>query len=264
MSDRLFSLFAFLKFIVKSKTKYYMHSPFVYDLMAHVLEKKNTESELVFIQSIRQQLRREKDIKLTFQPIGAIANSSIKSMATIEKNLSIPHRIGARLFHCIQRYNYQTIVEIGTCIGIGALYLAKAEQEATVYTLEGNPDCYQKAAQLFAQNDIKNIEIIPGLFEESLPLLLQKINKIDLVVIDGNHQYESTVRYFNQLLPYLHEDSLVVIDDIYWSKEMNRAWKEICQHNRVTLSLDFYRNGFLFFKKNRLEKEHFLIHLFDW
>ena len=263
MSDRLFSLFAYLNFVVKSKTKYYMHSPFVYDLMVHVLEKKNTETELLFIQTFRQQLRREKGIKLNFQPIGAIAKASTKSLADIEKNLSIPHRFGARLFHCIQRYQYRTIVEIGTCIGIGALYLAKANQEATVYTLEGNPDCYQKAAQLFAQNDIKNIEIIPGLFEDSLPSLLQHLKKIDLVVIDGNHQYESTVRYFNQLLPHLHEDSLVVIDDIYWSKEMNRAWKEIYQHDRVTLSLDFYRNGFLFFKKNRLEKEHFLIQLFD-
>lgn len=239
-----------------------MHSPFVYDLMAHVLEKKNTETELVLIQSMRQQLRREKDIKLTFEPIGAIAKPSIKSMAEIEKKLSIPHRYGARFFHCVQRYNYQTIVEIGTCIGIGTLYLAKANQQATVYTLEGNPDCCRKAAELFAQNEIKNIDIVPGLFEESLPLLLQKINKIDMVVIDGNHQYESTIRYFNQLLPHLHEDSLVVIDDIYWSKEMNRAWKETSQHDRVTLSLDFYRNGYLFFKKNRLEKEHFLIKLF--
>ncbi len=240
-----------------------MHSPFVYDLMAHVLEKKNSETELVLIQSMRHQLRREKDIKLTFEPIGAIAKPSIKSMAAIEKKLSIPHRYGARLFHCVQRYNYRTIVEIGTCIGIGAIYLAKANQQATVYTLEGNPDCYRKAAELFAQNNITNIDIVPGLFEESLPLLLQKINKIDMVVIDGNHQYESTICYFNQLLPHLHQDSLVVLDDIYWSKDMNRAWKEICAHNSVTLSLDFYRNGFLFFKKNRLEKEHFLIQLFD-
>lgn len=240
-----------------------MHSPFVYDLMAHVLEKKNTETELVLIQSMRHQLRREKDIKLTFEPIGAIAKPSIKSMAAIEKKLSIPHRYGSRLFHCVQRYNYRTIVEIGTCIGIGAIYLAKANQQATVYTLEGNPDCYRKAAELFAQNNITNIDIVPGLFEESLPLLLQKINKIDMVVIDGNHQYESTIRYFNQLLPHLHQDSLVVLDDIYWSKDMNRAWKEICAHNSVTLSLDFYRNGFLFFKKNRLEKENFLIQLFD-
>ena len=240
-----------------------MHSPFVYDLMAHVLEKKNNEPELALIKSLRKQLRQEKNIQIVFQPIGAVTKRSKKSISVIEKKLSIPHQYGARLFHCIKRYHYNTIVEIGTCIGIGATYLAMANKNATVYTLEGNPDCIEKAAELFKQYKIENIEIIPGLFEESLPILTERIKKIDMVVIDGNHQYESTLRYFKQLLPHLHEDSLVVVDDIYWSRDMNRAWNEICRHEMVTLSLDFYRNGFLFFKKNRLEKEHFMIQLFD-
>ena len=211
----------------------------------------------------RNEISHRKNKKLFFRGIGAINSAHFKSLKEIERKLSVPHHIGKRYYHCIQNFGYKNILEIGTCIGIGTIYLAKANPEAHIYTLEGNEDCIAQAKTNFEALNIQNIAIEEGLFEDTLKATLEKMKHVDMAVMDGNHQYESTITYFNLLLPYIHEDSLIVIDDIHWSKGMNKAWLEIINHKQVSLSLDFYRNGFVFFKKNRLEKEKFKIWVND-
>lgn len=263
LSNIRFQAKALLRHLFSSQTKYYMHSPFVYDLVAHVLEQKKESDDLKTILHFRKKRSLEKDKKIVFKGIGAIQTDSIKSLSEIEKKLSVPHQIAKRYYHCIQKYGYQNILEIGTCVGIGTMYLAKANPNGKVYTLEGNKDCYEYAKRYFEEVGLQNVHLIEGLFEHTLVNTLETMKSVDLVIIDGNHQYESTLAYFRQILPFIHEDSLIVLDDIHWSEGMNKAWLEIIAMKEVTLSLDFYRNGFVFFKKNRLEKENFKIWVSD-
>ncbi|HXD92674.1 MAG TPA: class I SAM-dependent methyltransferase, partial [Bacteroidia bacterium] len=83
--------------------------------------------------------------------------------------------------------------------------------------------------------------------------------KFDLVYIDGNHTYKATIKYFNELLKSADENAVLIFDDIYWTPEMTIAWEEIKAHPAVTLSIDLYKVGLVFFRKENKQKEHFCL-----
>ena len=112
----------------------------------------------------------------------------------------------------------------------------------------------------FSNLGLNNIRLIEGNFDKTLkPTLNTLLVDVDFAFLDGNHRYQPTIDYFNQLLPHLNEHSVVVFDDIHWSKEMEQAWYEIQQNNMVTLSIDLFFVGLVFFKKDFKVKQHFSI-----
>ena len=58
------------------------------------------------------------------------------------------------------------------------------------------------------------------------------------------------------LLEKIDENSIIVFDDIYWSDQMEEAWKEIVNNKRVTLSIDLFKMGIVFFHPS-IVKEHY-------
>src|SRR5690606_25133944 len=108
----------------------------------------------------------------------------------------------------------QTIIELGTCLGITTLYLSEAVK-SPVYTLEGAPPIAQKAQQLFHQKSAQNIQLFQGLFENTLPDVLAQTNGKVLAIFDGNHQKTPTWQYFETALPFADEHSCFVFDDIH-------------------------------------------------
>ncbi|MFT5903100.1 MAG: putative O-methyltransferase YrrM, partial [Bacteroidia bacterium] len=97
-----------------------------------------------------------------------------------------------------------------------------------------------------------------GNFDETLQSFLNSIEKLDWAFIDGNHQEEPTVRYFQQCLGKCHNDSVLLFDDIYWSKGMAAAWENIKAHERVTVTLDLFQVGIVFLRQEQ-PKQHFVI-----
>ncbi len=82
----------------------------------------------------------------------------------------------------------------------------------------------------------------------------------NLVYFDGNHQKDATLKYFHQLLPLAHNDSVFIFDDIHWSKGMEESWEEIKAHPGVRVTIDSFFWGIVFFRKEQ-KKEHFTIRL---
>ena len=155
------------------------------------------------------------------------------------------------------------VLEMGTSLGISAAHLA---QNATkVISLEGNPAIASQARKVFKNLGQENIEILTGNFDETLLECLKKNELPDIVYLDGNHTYEATLRYFNQLISSRNEHEMILIfDDIYWSKGMMQAWEEIKQHREVTLSIDIYYFGLIFFKTNTVAPKHYILVPAKW
>ncbi len=149
-------------------------------------------------------------------------------------------------------------MELGTALGTTTLYLSSVSSAKQVFTLEGNPDLAQVSQQVFDSWPEKNIMLQRGNIDDTLPNLLSKTGQIDFVYIDANHRYEATLRYFNGLLPYMSENGIMVFDDIYWSAEMRQAWQEIHRNNQVSLSIDLFRAGVIFFHPLRKKQHYFL------
>ena len=103
-----------------------------------------------------------------------------------------------------------------------------------------------------------NTLLTVGEFDKQLPKVLPNIETIDFAFIDGNHRYEPTLKYFEMLLGKSTDQSIFIFDDIYWSEGMCKAWKEIIARPEVTVSIDLYRMGIIFFRKES-PKQDFVV-----
>jgi predicted O-methyltransferase YrrM len=150
--------------------------------------------------------------------------------------------------------NAKQIIELGTSMGITTLYLAK-QMDTHVSTFEGNPALVSIAQTNFEYFNKSNIDLIEGNIDKSLPDFLQTNRTIDFVLMDANHRYEPTLNYVHQLAPRMSNTGIIVVDDIYHSAEMAKAWHEIRMHELVYGSIDLFRCGILFFDSS-LNKQH--------
>jgi len=142
-------------------------------------------------------------------------------------------------------------------LGLATANLSYANTNAKITTLEGCTETAKIAQMQFDNFDINNVKIVLGDFKNTLPKVI-KDQKYDLIYFDGNHQKEATINYFNQCLSSINNNTVFIFDDIHWSKEMEKAWNYIIDHKKVTISMDTYQWGIVFFRKEQ-HKEHFVI-----
>ena len=180
-----------------------------------------------------------------------------RKVSRIAKTAGISKRRAKLLYKTVRQFQPAKILELGTSLGLATAALSLAAPKARIDSLEGCPATAQVARSGFERYGLKNIEVHTGEFDELLPGLL-KANRYDLVFFDGNHQKEATLRYFELCLAAATENSLFIFDDIHWSRDMETAWEQIKEHPEVTLTLDTYQWGLVFFRKDR-EKEHFTL-----
>jgi predicted O-methyltransferase YrrM len=125
--------------------------------------------------------------------------------------------------------------------------------------MEGAKEIAKTATESFETIGLKNIELIEGNFDDTLPAVVSRLPTVDFVFIDGNHRQEPTERYFLQLLSKNNNDSIFIFDDIHWSIEMEAAWETIKKHPAVSCSIDLFFIGIVFFRNEFKEKQHFRI-----
>lgn len=238
-----------------------VHSPFVFDFITNVLNDKRHFYAYETVERVRESLLRNETV-LTIEDFGAgstVTNSKQRKIKSIAKSALKPKRFSQLMFRMVNYYNLETIVELGTSLGVTTSYLASANVEGKVYTFEGAKEVASVARKYFDKLELKNIEIIEGNFDLTLQPVLDKLGKVDLAFVDGNHRKEPTIAYFHQLLQKAAADSVFIFDDIHWSNGMEEAWREIQQHPSVTLTIDLFFIGLVFFRKEQKTAQHFSI-----
>lgn len=237
-----------------------IHSPFVFNLQHDVIEHRGTYIPYIQIEDLRNELLSDKrEIKIKDFGAGSRTNSNnTRRISDIAKNSAKPAKYAQLLFRLINHFKPDTIFDLGTSLGLTTAYLASAKRGSTVYTFEGCPETAKVARENFHKLKLGNIKVIEGNLDETLSENLKKVDQLDFVFFDGNHRYEPTMRYFRQCLAKAHEDSVFVLDDIYWSPEMERAWKDIVAMPEVTVAIDLFQIGIVFFRKSQV-KEYFTI-----
>jgi predicted O-methyltransferase YrrM len=238
-----------------------MHSPFVFDFIVHVLNDKTGYSEYEKVEALRNQLLRD-DAVLSVEDFGAgstVTKTNQRKVSSIAKNAAKPAKYGQLLFRMVKYYQPASILELGTSLGITTAYLSLANPGARLVTIEGSKEIAAAAGKNFAGLKLDNIEPVSGKFDEKLPTVLSELSPVHFVFIDGNHRREATVKYFKQLLLHTVNESILVFDDIHWSRGMEEAWEEIKNDPSVTCSIDLFFLGIVFFRKEFMEKQHFRI-----
>jgi predicted O-methyltransferase YrrM len=253
-------LIDYLLYFLKAKNAHGVHSPFVFDFYNTVFKNKIIFPEFQKIETLRN-IQKKNHTKIFVEDLGAgskYTKDNQRSIANITKKSSKKPFWGQLLFKIIQKYNYTTILDLGTSMGFTTAYMALAKKDTEITTFEGCPQTLNIANQNLKQLDLNNVEFITGNIDKTLPKFLKTIEKIDLVFFDANHKYEPTINYFNFCLAKIHNDSCFIFDDIYWSKEMKIAWKKIKENPAVFITIDLYFIGLVFFNKNSTKQEFIL------
>ncbi len=258
----LFSIYSsYIKFLIKSTNQHGIHSPFVYNFVTKCLYKKipHKNIHIKVIEANRSSLLSNHN-KINVTDFGAgskVFQNEIRSISKITKNAGISGKRGKLLYTIVQFFNSEQVLEIGTSLGIATTYLSLANSKAKIKTLEGCKETAKIAQGQFEKLDLKNVEIIIGNFKETLSQTILN-QKFDLIYFDGNHQKDATINYFDQCLTTVHNETVFIFDDIHWSKPMEQAWNYIKNHPKVTVSIDTFQWGIVFFRKQQF-KEHFTI-----
>ena len=251
----------FWQYYKQADTQYSIHSPFVFQLLQEVLVSNKTYGDFVPLEHLRFRLQHNTtELQVTDLGAGSrVDKGQTRSIKSIAKNAVSPKWQCQFLFRLIDWLQPQNRLEIGTSLGVNTLYQYLPIRQSPLITLEGCPNIGAVAQKHFEQLKATNIELKIGDFTDTLPQALEQLGRLDYVLIDGNHQKQPTIDYFEQCLAYSHNDTILVLDDIHWSEEMQSAWQTIKQHSKVTLTLDFFYFGLVFLRQEQKEVEHFSI-----
>ncbi len=259
MTEKFFQLKSFITYWLNAVDAHSLHSPFFYNFYTRVVLSNEIIPKSKSIEEIRNTLLLDKRI-LNISDLGSgsqVLKKTSRRVSDITRTSSSPVKYVGIYARLTSYFQCQSIFELGTSFGINTLYLASSAG-SEVTTFEGSSEIAIIARQSFEKANAKNIHIVEGNLDSTLIPEVQLTNTIDLAFMDANHRYEPTVRYFTILIQKMNERSIIIIDDIHYSKEMERAWIELKQHDRVRASADLYRCGILFFDPS-LNNQHVVL-----
>lgn len=254
-----YSIAAYFKFLIKASNQHGVHSPFVYNFITQCLYDKKQYSEYTKLKNYRNHLASNNNTLevIDFGAGSRVMKSKTRRISKIAHNAGTPLKRAKLMYRLVRYFNANQVLELGTALGTATYAMHRGNPEAKITTIEGCPNTSEFTTSTFKQFHTENITLLSGDFNQELPHL--KKNTYDVVFFDGNHQKEATLQYFEVLLETIHNDSVFIFDDIYWSEEMTAAWENIKQHPRVTVTVDLFFWGIVFFRKEQA-KEHFKIH----
>jgi len=244
---------SFFKFLYKAKplAGYGIHSPFMFNFATNILQTANKKK--VPLNEIKKLWKRLKSDNRSLNVIdygtGSRKKSNTRKVSQIVQHASTQLHYCRLLFNVAQEVKPNTIIELGTSLGLSATAFSLAAPNSKIYTIEGSEEIARVAEENFRQLELKNIIQYIGTFEENLDNILKKIQHPVMVFIDGNHSFGPTMKYFKAFVENANYDSIIIIDDIHWSHQMESAWREICNHPATTMKVDLFQMGIVFFKQ---------------
>jgi predicted O-methyltransferase YrrM len=247
----------YLDFYFKAETRYNIHSPFLFDLIEFAFDTDRIYYDFNILQEATNCILRNQ----TSIPADDFSVKHRQNNLNISQ-LFLKSGHSSDAYECLYRLacflKPNKILELGSCAGMSAMSLALGYKPAKVISLEGNEYLSSFANSLFHQfklNTIQCLHIDFNTFFET-----QTENDFDLVFVDGDHNYESTLANFSKINPCTSDKAVIVLDDVHWSSGMYAAWNKIKQDPSIRCSLETIRWGFLFKNKSLAKGDYTFLH----
>jgi len=266
-SNDFYRVWAFIRHFFTSwnTTGEGIHSPYLFELVRFVLRDRNTYYCFADIERRREVLLASEETidVIDYGSAGSPEGKPItRSVSQIAKTHLERAQVGRVLFRLVNWLGEKEkrpleILELGTSLGVTTAYLAAADSRNKVTTLEGSTAVLRIAQDVWKTLKMENITWKAGNIDDTL---YEYTRALDVAYVDANHTYEATMRYVNYLLPLLPVKGIIVLDDIHYSEQMERAWNELKADPRVTTSMDLYHVGILFVDPHYL-KRHYTIRI---
>jgi len=268
----LFQIKTYLKFLWHSKNQYAVHSPFVFSLLTKCFYDNRPKPEYSILKKYRKLLLENTNtIEVTDFGAGSkVFKSNTRAISKIAKTAGITRKRAKLLFRLSAYFQPSSVLEIGTSLGLATSALALGNPQAGITSLEGCKETVRIAQDQFDQFGLTNIKVVVTEFQTYLETQSESSARtseanrnpktLDLILFDGNHQKQATLDYFELLVASTSNESVWIFDDIHWSPDMEEAWEIIQSHPKVSVTIDTFQWGFVFFRTEQ-EKEHFIIRL---
>ncbi len=256
----LFQIKSYLQFLWHSKNEHAVHSPFVFSLITKCFYDKKPKTAYSVLKKYRNSLlKNSRTIEVTDFGAGSkVFKSNSRAIAQIAKTAGISQNRSELLYRITDYFQPENILEIGTSLGLATSALSLANKKAIITTVEGCPETAKIAQKQFREFGLTNINSIVTEFKSFLSNDQLSNGKYELIYFDGNHSKQATLDYFEMLLHTITNETLWIFDDIHWSQEMQEAWEEIKKHPKVSVTIDTFQKGLVFFRREQ-PKEHFVI-----
>lgn len=235
-------------FCLKHRKGHGIHSPYLFDFISRVVSNSERMECPAWV------LKEHRDLL----KLGALSAGEGRTVRSFVSHSSVTEKQGKLLHRIASWFRPEMIVELGTGLGLSTLYLATGSPDTPLHSVEGNTQRATFAAQLVSRFMLGPVSIHWGDMDDKLKDILPLMPGRYLAYVDGNHQYEPTVRYVRSLMERAGEEAVIVLDDIYWSRGMNRAWREIISWPECRVSIDLFHMGILLLRKD-LHSESFKI-----
>jgi predicted O-methyltransferase YrrM len=256
----LFQIKSYLKFLWNSKNEHAVHSPFVFNLITKCFYDTKPKPEYQVLKEYRKSLLENKNtIEVTDFGAGSkVFKSNKRQICKIAQTAGINPKRAELLFRITNYFQPTTILELGTSLGLATSALALGNPKASITTLEGCPNTANQCQLQLQKFNINNVKSVVTEFSSYFSTSNFQLPTSHLIYFDGNHSKKATLDYFELLLPSITNDSVWIFDDIHWSPEMEETWEIIQQHPKVTVTIDTFQWGLVFFRREQ-PKEHFVI-----
>ena len=255
-----FAIKSYIKFLWDSKNQHGVHSPFVFDLVTKCFYDKTSKPEYTTLKKFRNELLQNKS-SIEVSDFGAgsrVFKSNRRQISKIAQTAGISPKREELLFRIARYFQPDSILEIGTSLGLATSALSLGHPKAKITTLEGCPETACIAQENFQKFQLRNIHLQTTEFTTYLKNRQPSTNNHQLIYFDGNHSKEATIQYFELLLPTITNETVWIFDDIHWSAAMTEAWETIKKHPKVKVTIDTFQWGLVFFRSEQ-KKEHFTI-----
>lgn len=238
-----------------------IHSPYLFYIVRMLLYDSHSYYCFAEIESRRQAMLNRKDT-IWVEDYGT-GVSGEKRISDIAKSSLKPAKEAQQIFKIVNYLSSETkggldIIELGTSLGITTAYLANASANNRIITFEGSPELVNVAKDNWAKLGLHNIKYVEGNIDSTLynNARAKKLKQVDLAFIDANHTGSATMNYFNIIKPLIREKSIVIIDDIHYSRDMYKAWLQIQNDQAVTSTMDLFHCGIVFFDKHYIKRHY--------
>lgn len=247
----------YINYKLNAKSRHGVHSPFVYDLLDKCLRKKVPQNVFKRFLSYKSQLNKDNSsIEVTDLGAGSKKLSNQRKIKDIAKISGAGKKYGKLLFKLANHYQPKTILELGTSLGVGTFMLANGSLNSKVITVEGCPQTSSIAKSMLDEYQMKNVDFVVSDFV--FYLKSYEGSKFDLIYIDGDHRGEKLLELLDLLYGHIHEETIILLDDIRWNSDMLNAWNTIISNETYHLTIDLFRMGIIMYRHHQ-EKEHFVI-----
>lgn len=253
----------YIKYRLHAKTRHGIHSPFVYSFIEDVIYDTKTYPDYEIIENEISKLKQNHNV-LEIVDFGASGNKQgyktrFRKISTIAAVSGISKRHGRLLYRIAKHFKPATMLEMGTSLGISTMYQAKGYPGAVFTGIEGCASVASITRSSMNAVGCTHVNLMMAQFKTALPSYLSELTtNLDYAFVDGDHTYEGTMSYFNQLKNHISSNSILIFHDIYWSEGMKKAWEEIKQDAEVKVTVDLFYMGIVFFR-SELSKQNFVI-----